>query len=79
MTHLVRFTSLKPRTVRQAIIVLVQHNIVWHAVTEDEGEVLEVNTEECLTRLRFGRYVWQAEQLFGVEVSDSNRISLASI
>ncbi|KAF7983053.1 hypothetical protein HWV62_23943 [Athelia sp. TMB] len=67
LPHLVRFTSFKPRSVRQAIIVLVQHNIVWHAMTEDEGEVLEVNTEECLTRLRFGRYVWQTEQLFGTE------------
>lgn len=63
-----RFTSLKPRTVRQAIIVMVQHNIVWHAMTEDDGEVLEVNTDECLTRLRFGRYVWQTEQLFGAAV-----------
>ncbi|KZP23704.1 hypothetical protein FIBSPDRAFT_815444 [Athelia psychrophila] len=76
LAHLVRFTSLKPRTVRQAIIVLVQHNIVWHAVTEDEGEVLEVNTEECLTRLRFGRYVWQAEQLFGVEGAEILQIIL---
>ena len=65
VVQLVRFTGLKPRTVRQAILVLIQHNIVWHALTENDGEILEVNTNECLTRLRFGRYVWQAEQLFG--------------
>lgn len=47
-------------------------------MTEDEGEVLEVNTEECLTRLRFGRYVWQAEQLFGVEVSHPYTVAAAS-
>ena len=66
--QLVRFTSLKTRTVRQAVLVLVQHNIIWHALVEDGGEVLEVNTDECLARLRFGRYVWQAEQLYGPAV-----------
>jgi DNA-directed RNA polymerase III subunit RPC3 len=45
--------------------VLIQHNILWHAHAEDEGEMLEFNTLECLLRLRFGRYVWQAENLFG--------------
>ncbi|KAI0282164.1 hypothetical protein BGY98DRAFT_956058 [Russula aff. rugulosa BPL654] len=63
--QLVRYSQLKPRTVRAAILVLVQHNILWHATSEDEGEVFEVNIDECLTRLRFGRYVWLAEQRFG--------------
>ncbi|KAJ7261403.1 RNA polymerase III subunit RPC82-domain-containing protein [Mycena haematopus] len=44
--------------------VLVQHNVVWHA-HDEEGEVLEINIEECLLRLRFGRFVWQAGELFG--------------
>ncbi len=47
----------------------MQHNIVWHSVTEEEGEVLEVNVDECLIRLRFGRFTWQAEELFGRTVS----------
>lgn len=64
-----RFTSLNPRTARAAILILVQHNIVWHSVTEEEGEVLEVNIDECLIRLRFGRFAWQAEELFGRTVS----------
>ncbi|KAH9001457.1 hypothetical protein EDB92DRAFT_1826755 [Lactarius akahatsu] len=63
--QLVRYSNLKPRTVRAAILVLIQHNILWHATTEDGGEVFEVNTNECLARLRFGRYVWLAEQCFG--------------
>ena len=67
LAYIIRFSGLKPRTVRAAILVLVQHNILWHAQS-DEGEVLEINTDECLTRLRFGRYVWQAEQLFGKAV-----------
>ncbi|KAJ7184204.1 RNA polymerase III subunit RPC82-domain-containing protein [Mycena filopes] len=65
LPQLVRFTSLRPRTVRASVLVLVQHNVLWHAQTEDEGEVFEVNIEECLLRLRFGRYVWQAGELFG--------------
>lgn len=68
LPQLVRLTSLKPKTVRQTILVLIQHNVLWHDRTEDEGEVFEVNTGECLTRLRFGRHVWQAEQLFGQAV-----------
>ncbi|KAJ7470343.1 RNA polymerase III subunit RPC82-domain-containing protein [Mycena latifolia] len=65
LPQIVRFTSLRPRTIRASILVLVQHNVLWHAHSEDEGEVLEVNIEECLLRLRFGRFVWQAAQLFG--------------
>lgn len=70
LSQIIRFTSLKPRIVRGALLVLVQHNILWHAQTEDEGEVVEVNTDECLMRLRFGKFVWQAEQLFGKGVGD---------
>ncbi|KAF7313918.1 RNA polymerase III subunit C3 [Mycena chlorophos] len=29
------------------------------------GEVFEMNIEECLLRLRFGRFVWQTGELFG--------------
>ncbi|KAH8107162.1 hypothetical protein BXZ70DRAFT_916661 [Cristinia sonorae] len=61
---IIRYSGLKPRTVRAAILVLVQHNILWHAQSE-EGDMLEVNVEECLYRLRYGRYVWQAGQLYG--------------
>ncbi|KAF8350880.1 RNA polymerase III subunit RPC82-domain-containing protein [Amanita rubescens] len=64
-TQVVRFSSLKPWIVRAAILVLVQHNILWHAQTEDEGEVVEINIEECLMRLRFGKFVWLTTQIFG--------------
>ena len=67
--QLVRFSKQKPRTVRAAILVLVQHNLLWHAQSDEEGTTFEVNTEECLMRLRYGRYVWLAEQLYGKAVS----------
>ncbi|OAX40521.1 hypothetical protein K503DRAFT_781359 [Rhizopogon vinicolor AM-OR11-026] len=65
LAQLIRYTMMKPRSVRAAILVLVQHNILWHSNADEEGEMLEFNTLECLMRLRFGRFVWQAEQLFG--------------
>jgi DNA-directed RNA polymerase III subunit RPC3 len=68
LAQLTRYTKMKPRSVRAAILVLVQHNILWHSNTEEEGEMLEFNTLDCLMRLRFGRFVWQAEQLFGPSV-----------
>ncbi|KAA1474824.1 hypothetical protein DENSPDRAFT_852553 [Dentipellis sp. KUC8613] len=64
LPQLVRYSLVKPRSTRAAILVLIQHNILWHAEADD-GVVFEVNTEECLTRLRFGRYVWQVEQILG--------------
>ncbi|TFY65459.1 hypothetical protein EVG20_g5577 [Dentipellis fragilis] len=67
LPQLVRYSSVKPRSARAAILVLIQHNILWHAQADD-GVVFEVNTEECLTRLRFGRYVWQVEQILGSAV-----------
>ncbi|THH15597.1 hypothetical protein EW146_g4910 [Bondarzewia mesenterica] len=76
LPQLIRYSSLKPRTVRAAILVLVQHNILWHAQSDDEGEVFEVNIDECLVRLRFGRYVWQTEQLFGSAGADIVRLIL---
>lgn len=56
--------------------MLVQHNILWHAQSEEDGEMLEMNVEECLLRLRYGRYVWQAEQLFGKAVRYSRSVEV---
>ena len=67
LAHLVRFTGLRPRTVRACILVLVQQNVLWHA-SEEDVEVFEVNTDECLARCRFGTYVCLMEELYGQEV-----------
>ncbi|KAI0028524.1 RNA polymerase III subunit RPC82-domain-containing protein [Vararia minispora EC-137] len=69
LPHLIRYSTLKPRTVRASVLVLIQQNILWHA-TEDDAEVFEVNIDECLVRLRFGRYIWQTEELFGPEAAN---------
>jgi len=63
--QIVQLTSLKPRTVRAAVIALFQQNLLWRSSADEEKEVLEFNAGECLTRLRFGRYVWWAEKKCG--------------
>ncbi|KAG6812756.1 hypothetical protein H0H92_000671 [Tricholoma furcatifolium] len=70
LAQLLRITGLKVRTVLSSVLVLIQHNLLWHASTDDDGEVLEVNVDECLMRLRFGTFVCQTEELFGKEVGN---------
>ncbi|KAJ3478699.1 hypothetical protein NLI96_g9580 [Meripilus lineatus] len=41
LAQIIQYSGLKPRTVRAAILVLVQHNILWHAQSDVDGEVLE--------------------------------------
>ncbi|KAF9792413.1 hypothetical protein BJ322DRAFT_998384 [Thelephora terrestris] len=65
LIQIVQFTSLKYRTVRAAVLVLFQQNLLWRSSAGEEKEVLEFNVDECLTRLRFGRYVWWAEKKCG--------------
>ncbi|KAK7440228.1 RNA polymerase III subunit C82 [Stygiomarasmius scandens] len=64
--QLLRYTKLRPRTLRSCILVLVQHNVLWHTTNPDDGsEVVEFNVDECLVRLRFGTFVYLAEAVFG--------------
>jgi DNA-directed RNA polymerase III subunit RPC3 len=64
---LVFFTKLKPRIIRGAVLVLVQHNLLWHSIS-DGDEVFELVTEDCFMRLRFGKYVQIVQDLLGDEV-----------
>jgi len=73
--QLIRFSSLKPSTVRASVLVLVQHNLLWHTQTED-GAVVELIVEECLLRLRFGRFVWLTDQLFGKAATEIVQVIL---
>ncbi|KAF5391807.1 hypothetical protein D9757_001724 [Collybiopsis confluens] len=72
VVQLIRFTLLRPRLVSNILLVLVQQNIVWHA-TDGGGsgeQLFEFNIEECLMRLRFGSFVYQAQELFGAAAAD---------
>ncbi|KAF8734231.1 RNA polymerase III subunit RPC82, partial [Rhizoctonia solani] len=63
---LIRFTGLKPSLVRAAVIALIQHNLVWHAEDAIEGEVVEIDWEECIARQRFGKILAITKEKFGV-------------
>lgn len=66
--QIVRLASLKPRTARASILVLIQHNLLWHSKGDDGREVFEINTDECIMRLRFGYFIWLSDQLYGALV-----------
>jgi DNA-directed RNA polymerase III subunit RPC3 len=68
---LIRFTGLKPSLVRASLVALIQHNIVWHAEDAVDGEVVEIDWEECLARLRFGKVLAIAKERFGTPVSSN--------
>ncbi|KXN90490.1 DNA-directed RNA polymerase III subunit RPC3 [Leucoagaricus sp. SymC.cos] len=65
LPQIVHYSQLKPRIVRASILVLVQHNLLWHARNNGGAEVFEVNVDECFMRLRLGKIVFLARQLFG--------------
>ncbi|TFL07382.1 RNA polymerase III subunit RPC82 helix-turn-helix domain-containing protein [Pterulicium gracile] len=65
LSQLIRYTGVRPRPVRASLLILIQHNLVYHDLSEGEGEVFEVNIEQCLIRLRFGKFVWHAGNIFG--------------
>lgn len=69
LPQIVRYTRLKSRVVQASILVLIQQNLLWHAQGDDGMEAFEVNVDECLMRLRFGKVVFLSQQLFGKEVS----------
>ncbi|KAL9714963.1 RNA polymerase III subunit C82 [Leucoagaricus gongylophorus] len=76
LPQIVRYTQLKPRTVRESILVLVQHNVLWHAKSDDGTAFFEVNVDECFMRLRFGKVVFLARQLFGQAGGEIVQITL---
>lgn len=68
LLQLARFAELRPRTARASILILVQQNILWHTKGDDDIEMFEINVDDCLMRLRFGKFVWLANHIFGKEV-----------
>lgn len=56
--------------VEQTIMTLIQHGCAWHSSTDPEvgsasQEFFEININEVLLRLRFGRYIGIAEDELG--------------
>lgn len=65
--EIVIFTKLKPRAIRASLLVLSEHNLLWHSSVGGE-ETYEFNVDECLQRLRFGKFLLLANELFDQEV-----------
>ncbi|SOV08737.1 related to RPC82 - RNA polymerase III subunit C82 [Ustilago sp. UG-2017a] len=56
--------------VEQTIMTLIQHGCAWHSSTDPEladpnQEFFEINVNQVLLRLRFGKYIGIAEQELG--------------
>lgn len=57
--------SLKQSTVQASILVLVQHNCLYHVLDEEEGfEYYEVNVQEILERRKFGTYLAMTREIW---------------
>ena len=69
LPHLVRLSGVSPREARVVLLILIQHNIVWHSESDIDGQVYEINWEEPVARLRFGRYIMIAQENLGDPVS----------
>lgn len=61
-------THIKPQRIANALLVLIQHNLVWHWEASPGSELFEINAKEVLMRLRYGRYLALTEDLFGESV-----------
>lgn len=78
-------TTPPPRSqVLHTILILVQHNILWHIRLDTDNSILkddepggteyfDINPEVILLRSRFGTYLATSERLWGEEVSQERR------
>ncbi|PWN48007.1 hypothetical protein IE53DRAFT_389826 [Violaceomyces palustris] len=62
------------RLVQQTVLTLLQHGCLWHSSVdprsqEVQEEYFEINPDEILSRLRFGRYIGYAEEFIGQDAA----------
>ncbi|KAN0060938.1 RNA polymerase III subunit C82 [Thecaphora frezii] len=62
------------RLIQQAIMTMIQHGCAWHSSTDPEladesQEYFEINPDEVLARLRFGKYISIAEDFIGEDAA----------
>ncbi|EPQ28295.1 uncharacterized protein PFL1_04122 [Pseudozyma flocculosa PF-1] len=62
------------RLIQQAIMTMIQHGCAWHSSTDPElgdeaQEYFEINPNEVLARLRFGKYISIAEDFIGPDAA----------
>lgn len=72
LSGIVHFTGLPVRTVREALVVMIQHNVCFYAEAREGSRQVSyysIGQDEILMRLRIGRIIYWAGEWFGKEVS----------
>ncbi|CAO3661965.1 unnamed protein product [Umbelopsis ramanniana] len=72
LSGIVQFTQLPIRTVREALVVMIQHNICFYAEAREGLRQVcyySIGQDEILLRLRIGRIIYWAGEWFGKEAS----------
>jgi DNA-directed RNA polymerase III subunit RPC3 len=75
LAFIVRETGLEPGQVRDALVVLIQHRLVWHYTSiEGTRPVTYYQTRPGMLyhQLRFGTILYCATQWFDQEVSEED-------
>jgi RNA polymerase III subunit RPC82 helix-turn-helix domain len=71
LSGIVQFTALPVRTVREALVVMIQHNICFYAEAREGLRQVcyySIGQDEIILRLRIGRIIYWAGEWFGKEV-----------
>jgi hypothetical protein len=71
LSGIVQFTKLPLRTIREALVVMIQHNICFYTEAREGLRQVcyySIGQDEILLRLRIGRIIYWAGEWFGKEV-----------
>ena len=75
MHDIARFTELPIKTVRESLIILIQHGILYFSEAPEgksEPTYYTIDPENILLRLRIGAILKEVEDRFGKEVGLSS-------
>ena len=71
LIRLIPSRTLSQRAVIESLLVLVQHNCLYHVLDDEDGlEYFEINVEEVLLRRRYGYYIALARDTWGKKGAD---------
>lgn len=71
LIRLIPSRVLSQRSVIESLLVLVQHNCLYHVVDDQDGlEYFEINLDEVLLRRRYGQYIALSRDTWGKKGAD---------
>ncbi|KAI9285252.1 RNA polymerase III subunit RPC82 helix-turn-helix domain-containing protein [Umbelopsis sp. AD052] len=79
LSGIVQFTQMPVRTVREALVVMIQHNICFYAEAREGLRQVcfySIGQDEILLRLRIGRIIYWSGEWFGKEASTITHLML---